>query len=73
MMLIINLVETGKLIGYLEWAMPVIQDCGAEFYMMCVCPSHQTVTLEYCTNFCGCSTVTSTEFCTTLLHEQGLM
>ena len=33
-------VETGRLIGYLEWAEPVIQDSGAKFYMMRVCPSH---------------------------------
>ncbi|KAH9034311.1 hypothetical protein EDB84DRAFT_1676233 [Lactarius hengduanensis] len=26
--------ETGKLIGFLQWAEPVIQDSGAKFYMM---------------------------------------
>ncbi|KAI0305849.1 hypothetical protein B0F90DRAFT_1623939 [Multifurca ochricompacta] len=26
--------ETGRLLGYLEWAEPVIQDSGAKFYMM---------------------------------------
>ena len=30
-------VETGELIGYLEWAEPVIQETGAKFYMMRVC------------------------------------
>jgi len=29
--------ETGNLIGYLEWAEPVIQESGAKFYMMRVC------------------------------------
>ena len=43
-MLILSSVETGKLIGYLEWAEPVIQDSGAKFYMMRVCPSHWVVT-----------------------------
>jgi salicylate hydroxylase len=29
--------ETGNLVGYLEWAEPVIQESGAKFYMMRVC------------------------------------
>ncbi|KAI9438895.1 FAD/NAD-P-binding domain-containing protein [Lactarius psammicola] len=32
---------TGKLIGYLEWAEPVIQDSGAKFYMMRYSDLHQ--------------------------------
>ena len=36
-----SLVETGRLLGHLEWAHPVIQESGAKFYMMRVCPSHQ--------------------------------
>lgn len=36
-MLILYSVETGKLIGYLEWAEPVIQDSGAKYYQMRVC------------------------------------
>jgi hypothetical protein len=39
-MLILHSVETGKLIGYLEWAEPVIQDSGAAYYQMRVCPCH---------------------------------
>lgn len=35
-------VETGELIGYLEWAEPVIQEAGAKFYMMRVCPFYQS-------------------------------
>ena len=30
-------VETGQVIGLLEWAEPVIQESGAKFYMMRVC------------------------------------
>ena len=44
--LILSSVETGKLIGYLEWAEPVIQESGAKFYMMRVCPGRQAVTPE---------------------------
>jgi hypothetical protein len=29
--------ETGDLLGYLEWAGPVIQETGAMIYMMRVC------------------------------------
>jgi hypothetical protein len=36
-----HLVETGELIGYLEWAAPVIEETGAVFYMMRVCPIHR--------------------------------
>lgn len=28
------IVETGKVIGLLEWAEPVVQESGAKFYMM---------------------------------------
>jgi hypothetical protein len=37
-LLIVHLVETGELLGYLEWADPLIQDSGAKFYMMRVGP-----------------------------------
>ena len=42
-MLILNSVETGTLIGYLEWAEPIMQDSGAGFYLMkvCTCSSHR--------------------------------
>jgi len=35
--LVAKLVETGDLLGYLEWAEPVIEEAGAMFYMMRVC------------------------------------
>jgi salicylate hydroxylase len=38
MLLITHPVETGELIGYLDWAEPVIQDIGAMFCMIRVCP-----------------------------------
>jgi salicylate hydroxylase len=44
-MLILSSDETGKLIGYLEWAELIIQDSGAKFYMMRVCPNPRAVTL----------------------------
>ena len=34
-------VGTGELIGYLEWAEPVVQEVGAKFYMMRVRPFHR--------------------------------
>ena len=45
-MLILSSVETGQLIGYLEWAEPIMQDSGAGFYLMKVCtyPSPSAVT-----------------------------
>jgi len=33
--------ETGKLIGYLEWAEPIMQDSGAAYYLIRYCDLHK--------------------------------
>jgi salicylate hydroxylase len=43
-----HLDETGDLIGYLEWAEPVIQETGAKFYMMRVCHNSSRWNLYQC-------------------------
>jgi hypothetical protein len=63
-------VETGELIGYLEWAAPVIEETGAKFYMMRVCPIHQ-VGIDVSTHD-GHSLVTCKKFCTLQPYEQVL-
>ena len=44
--------ETGDLIGYLEWAEPVIQETGAKFYMMRVCHSSSSWNVYQCIDEC---------------------
>jgi hypothetical protein len=46
--LIAYLDETGDLIGYLEWAAPMIEETGAVFYFMRVChnsPESESISL----------------------------
>lgn len=33
-----SLVETGKLVGHMEWEERILQESGAKFYMLRVCP-----------------------------------
>ena len=44
--------ETGDLVGYLEWAEPVIEETGAMFYMMRVCHNSSSWNQYQCIDEC---------------------
>lgn len=46
--LIAYLDETGDLIGYLEWAAPMIEETGAVFYFMRVCHDSSSRNQYHC-------------------------